>query len=211
MEQQIFSFLVQWAGIILTLVLGVIVLISANGSGITKMEKALSDDDIPGHYMVKNSMSSLFIGLILLAVSCILCYVIGYLGLGSRGEGRQVLALVAELVISVAVSVAFMFLARKSLVERVLVNENEIIIHQMFGKPQNTSFDQIRTVKKKGAEKAVDSESLTLRPNGSRRFTVKKSMKNFNRFASQVDRDVKLPDLTKKRKKDVFEDEDDDI
>lgn len=197
--ETVFTFLVQWAGVILGVILGLIVIFSTSADGLTKMEKELANDDDESHYLVNNSMGSFWAGFLILVAGCGVSYVIGYLGIGTNTDRKEIIALAVELIIAVLTTIIFLFLARKSLVERVLVNGNEIIIHQRFGKPQNTSFDKIRTVKKSGGDTAMASDSITLRPNGSRRFTVKKSMKNFNKFATQVERDVPLPDLTKKR------------
>ena len=63
-------------------------------------------------------------------------------------------------------------------------------------------------MKKENAEDAMHAKSLTIRPNNGGRFKVRNTMSNYMKFAEQIERDVKLPDLTKKRRRDTPADTD---
>ncbi len=193
--------LVQWTGVILSVILAIIIILSANAGGTTKAEKQLDRDDNDRHYLVSNSMGSFFTGLLIVIIGAGVCVFIGWLASDAASDTKKLIVIAAEAVIAIITAVIFAIMARKSLCERVLVDGDRIEVYPSFGKSQRTTFAEIRTVKKNGGETAKESTSLVIRPNGGSRFTVKKSMKNFDRFARQIDSDVALPNLTKKQKK----------
>ncbi len=205
--QTIFEFMLQWVGVILCVIFCLIITISAQTSGVTAEEKRLAKDDNPDNYLVKNRGSGIMKGILLVIVAAAVCGLIGYLAL-KNSEKMQIVVLIIEIAVSVVVGILYFMIARHVLVERVMVTGDEIMIEPAFGKRFKTSFSEIRTVKKNGGQTAAESQSLVIRPNGGKRFTVTSSMTNYDRFAKKIDSDVTLPDLTKKQTVRDYDDDD---
>lgn len=207
--ETVFDFMLQWIGVILCAIFCILFSISAHTAGVTKDEKKKAKDDNPDNYLVKNRTTGIVKGILLMIVAAAVCGLIGYLAL-KNSEQMQVIVLLIEIGISVVCGILYFFIARHVLVERVMVTGDEIMIEPAFGKRFKTSFSQIRTVKKNGGQTAAESHSLVIRPNGGKRFTVKNTMINYDRFAHKIDADVTLPDLTKKQTAPDYDDDYDD-
>lgn len=203
----ILPFLIKWSGVILSVLILLISIISTATAGVTRYEKQMSKDKDPSHYIMRNPLSGLFIGFSILLLGCVIEIFIGWLALKGDSQ-RQIIAIAVELVCAFVTGLIFFLMQRKALCERVFVEGNTIRYQGSFGKPEITAFDQIRTVKKENAEDAMHAKSLTIRPNNGGRFKVRNTMSNYMKFAEQIERDVKLPDLTKKRRRDTPEDAD---
>ncbi|MGN0363599.1 MAG: hypothetical protein ACI4ET_12245 [Bilifractor sp.] len=205
-------FLIRWSGVFVSVLLLLISIISTATAGVTRYEKKMSKDDDPEHYIMRNAMSGVFIGFSILLLGCVVEIFIGWLAL-KGDQQRQLITIAAEILIALITGLIYFFMQRKALCERVFVEGNRIRYQASFGKPEITAFDEIRTVKKEGSDDAVHAKSLTIRPNEGSRFKVRNTMSNYVKFAEKIDRDVKLPDLTKKKGRrstaDTDEEEDD--
>ena len=206
--EAILPILIKWSGVFVSVLLLLISIISTATAGVTRYEKKMAKDKDPSHYIMRNAMSGVFIGFSILLLGCVIEIFIGWLALKSDPQ-RQIIAIAAEILVALITGLIFFFMQRKALCERVFVEGNTIRYQASFGKPEITAFDQIRTVKKENSDDAIHAKSLTIRPNAGGRFKVKNTMTNYMKFAEQIERDVKLPDLTKKRsRKPVSEDTD---
>jgi len=194
----ILPILIRWSGVFMSVLLLLISCISTATAGVTRYEKKMSKDDDPEHYIMRNALSGVFIGFSILLLGCVVEIFIGWLAL-KGDQQRQLITIAAEILIGLVTGLIYFFMQRKALCERVFVEGDKIRYQGSFGKPEITSFDQIRTVKKEGADDAVHAKSLTIRPEEGGRFKVSNTMSNYIKFAEKIDRDVKLPDLTKKR------------
>ncbi|MCR4652831.1 MAG: hypothetical protein K5744_03965 [Eubacterium sp.] len=196
----VFIALVEWSGLAIGAVLALLVTISAMGGGLTATEKKLAKDEDPEHYIVKYAPSGFFTGLFVMLAGVGLSFLIGYFGKASGKDEAMTVAFICEIGVVVAASVIFFVMARRALCFRLLVEGKQIYVHPSFGKAQRTTFDDIRTVKKNGSDRMITCNSLVLNPAGGKKFKVDKTMNNFGRFAEQLDRDYKLPNLTRKAK-----------
>lgn len=196
--QAILNFFVQWTGVLLCLLVAVVALMTSLPSGVTKAEKTMEKDET--HYLMRYGAGRLGAGLLLLVVAMALSWFIGWLtGGGAKSDTRTVVAILAQVLIALVAGFIFSAMQRSYLCERVCVDGDRIVAYPCFGKPIQTSFDQIRTVKKVDGDTPQTSAALVLRPNGNKRFRVTRQMSNYERFAAQVDSLVALPNLTKKQ------------
>ncbi|MDO4622563.1 MAG: hypothetical protein Q4B22_06385 [Eubacteriales bacterium] len=192
------QFLIQWCGVILAAILGIIGICSASAKGLTRAEKDMKIDE--EHYLVRHTKGGLFGVLLLWIAGGAVSFAVGWIG--RSAEGSMALIYVGvEAAVVLLTSIIFIITAARITGSRVWVNGEEIIVYSAFSKMQITKFSDIRTVKKVGGETAAASRELVIRPNGGKRFKVDARMTNFALFARQLDGKVALPNLTKKRKK----------
>lgn len=196
----VFEFFLQWIGVILCLFFLIIFSVSAHNASTTKEERQLENDDNPDNYLVKNAGTGIVKDVLFMILAAAVCFLIGWLALKVNSDSTQLLILFIQIGISIVSGVVYFMRTHKVLVQRVMVTGDEIRVYPAFGKQYKTLFSEIRTVKKNGGQTAVESSSLVIRPNGEKRFTVTRTMKNYDKFARRIDSDVALPDLTKKQK-----------
>ena len=196
----VFEFFLQWIGVILCLLFLIIFSVSAHNASTTKEERQLENDDNPDNYLVKNAGTGIVKDVLFMILAAAVCFLIGWLALKVHSDSTQLLILFIQIGISIVSGVVYFMRTHKVLVQRVMVTGDEIRVYPAFGKQYKTLFSEIRTVKKNGGQTAVESSSLVIRPNGEKRFTVTRTMKNYDKFARRIDSDVALPDLTKKQK-----------
>ncbi|MEE8836582.1 MAG: hypothetical protein SOH80_06345 [Eubacteriales bacterium] len=196
----VFEFFLQWIGVILCLLFLIIFSVSAHNASTTKEERQLENDDNPDNYLVKNAGTGIVKDVLFMILAAAVCFLIGWLALKVNSDSTQLLILFIQIGISIVSGVVYFMRTHKVLVQRVMVTGDEIRVYPAFGKQYKTLFSEIRTVKKNGGQTAVESSSLVIRPNGEKRFTVTRTMKNYDKFARRIDSDVALPDLTKKQK-----------
>jgi len=196
----VFEFFLQWIGVILCLLFLIIFSVSAHNASTTKEERQLENDDNPDNYLVKNAGTGIVKDVLFMILAAAVCFLIGWLALKVNSDSTQLLILFIQIGISIVSGVVYFMRTHKVLVQRVMVSGDEIRVYPAFGKQYKTLFSEIRTVKKNGGQTAVESSSLVIRPNGEKRFTVTRTMKNYDKFARRIDSDVALPDLTKKQK-----------
>ena len=196
----VFEFFLQWIGVIVCLLFLIIFSVSAHNASTTKEERQLENDDNPDNYLVKNAGTGIVKDVLFMILAAAVCFLIGWLALKVNSDSTQLLILFIQIGISIVSGVVYFMRTHKVLVQRVMVTGDEIRVYPAFGKQYKTLFSEIRTVKKNGGQTAVESSSLVIRPNGEKRFTVTRTMKNYDKFARRIDSDVALPDLTKKQK-----------
>lgn len=196
----VFEFFLQWIGVILCLLFLIIFSVSAHNASTTKEERQLENDDNPDNYLVKNAGTGIVKDVLFMILAAAVCFLIGWLALKVNSDSTQLLILFIQIGISIVSGVVYFMRTHKVLVQRVMVTGDEIRVYPAFGKQYKTLFSEIRTVKKNGGQTAVESSNLVIRPNGEKRFTVTRTMKNYDKFARRIDSDVALPDLTKKQK-----------
>lgn len=195
--ENVLLFLIQWAGCILSVVLALVILITtltakAPGSEIN----FIKDEE---NYIISSGKQGFFIGLLIMLIGALANVALGWFGTGLEAPARYGI-LAAELVISVCMAVIFLFKAHNSLRRCVIVNGDTIKVWPAFGKPWKTSFAEIRTVKKNGGQTAETADGIVVHTNDRKKFELTRHMSNYPFFAIRVDRDVALPNLTKKRR-----------
>ena len=188
------NLLVQWAGPALCLIL---FLLAFAGSGNREMNETLhSLKGEPDAYVLRYSKSGIAVALLIAVIGIAAEYAIGMIG--TRTETAEVTFIYGLMAAQIVLALIVFLLCRSQLRRArgcaVAVSGDYINVFQAGGKNFTTSFPEIRTVKKE-----KDGARLVIRTEDRHKFAVDSRMSSFDRFAQQAERDVALPNLTKKR------------
>ena len=208
--EEILTQLTRWGGIVLTLVIALLMLIMALSGGIKKEERQIKS--AVGHYVLRYPASNAGRAVLFLLAGLFLDYGLGWYGTG-KSDTVKALLLVLEFAFGIAAAFLFGYFMRKYFRFRIVVNEQKISVYPVFGDSFETSFSNIRSVKRitKGDKASTESDSMILRTRDGKKFKADRQMSSYRLFEMQTKADVQLPNLTKKFKKqeDDFTEDDD--
>ena len=193
--EDIMTFISDWGGIILLLIIAVIGIIGSLAGSTSAEERQLNGQDAE-HYVMRQPIGRVVKPLILLIVGVVAEFLLNF---AERliPEDYAWTAVVAKL----AVAVIFGFLFWSGLANvvrrRVFVNGDRLVVTPAFGHSIETNYTQIRTVANKmaGGGGVVGKKIRTKEGN---RFEVLNSMSGYDQFCTQLDAKVELPNLARR-------------
>ena len=208
--EEILNLLTQWGGITLTLIVAVLMLIMAMSGGIKKEERQIKSEE--GHYVLRYPASNLGKACLFLVIALVLDYGLGWYGSG-KSDTVKALILVLEFLIGIVMAFLAGYHFRKYFRFRIVIDDQKITVYPVFGDSFETSFSNIRSVKRvtKGDKASQESDSMILRTKDGKKIKADRQMSSYRLLEMQTKADVSLPNLTKKFKKqaDDFTEDDD--
>lgn len=191
------NLLLHWLGAALCLIIGCVFLILSLKDGVKAEEKQIGKSK--NGYLLRYPFSKTIMAFLILAIGAAAGIAVGYLPPAADPK-LQPLFIGLQAVIGLGFGVIGGLRLHKAMVHRVAVEGSRIFVHPAWGKAFETSFGEIRSVKK-NSDSADNSSALVLRTNDREKIEVDNAMTCYSQFASQVSSSVELPNLAKKRPK----------
>ncbi len=191
------NILVHALGAILCLVIGCIFLITSVRDGVTKEEKQIGESG--NGYMMRYPASKTILAALIILAGAAVSIALGFVPAAGTPK-YQLLFIGIQAALGLLSGILGGIRLRSAMVHRVAVEGSRIMVHPARGKAFETTFSEIRSVKK-NSDSADNSSALVLRTNDREKIEVDNQMSNYAQFASQVSSSVELPNLAKKRKR----------
>ena len=176
------NFLAHWGGAVLCLIIGAIFLVTSLADSITPEEKKIKND--PNHYLIRYPGRYEWFAILFMLAGVAASVIVGLLPMTDNPQWR-VLFLIIQAAIGLFFGIYGGVKLREAMVHRLVVEGMVITIHPARGKPFETNFKEIRSVKK-DSDTEDNSSSLVLRTNDREKIEVNNKMTEFRQFASQV-------------------------
>lgn len=191
------NILVHALGAILCLVIGCIFLITSIRDGVTKEEKQIGKSR--NGYLMRYPAGKTILAVLIILIGAAVSIGLGFVPAAGTPQ-YQPLFIAIQAAVGLLCGILGGISLRKAMVHRVAVEGTRIKVHPARGKAFETTFSEIRSVKK-NSDSADNSSALVLRTNDREKIEVDNQMSNYAQFASQVSSSVELPNLAKKRKR----------
>ncbi len=193
--KEIMTFISDWGGIILLLIIAVIGIIGSLAGSSSSEERQLSGQDAE-HFVLRQPLGRVAKPLILLAVGVAAQFVLNFIERFMPKDYAWT-GIVAKLVLAVIFGFLFWSGLANVIRRRVFVNGDRLVVTPAFGRSIETNYAQIRTVanKRAGGGGVVGKKIRTKEGN---RFEVLNSMSGYDQFCKQLDAKVELPNLARR-------------
>lgn len=193
--KEIMTFISDWGGIILLLIIAVIGIIGSLAGSSSAAERQLSGQD-DEHFVLRQPLGRVAKPLILLAVGVVAQFVLNFVERFVPKDYAWT-GIVAKLALAVIFGFLFWSGLANVIRRRVFVNGDRLVVTPAFGRSIETNYAQIRTVanKRAGGGGVVGKKIRTKEGN---RFEVLNSMSGYDLFCKQLDAKVELPNLARR-------------